>query len=349
MKKIRNVLVLFMVLALAATPALAGQTMRVVGSWSSLTLYKNLERPFWTETVPQAMGEDTEIIMTSLDQINITGAAVLRQVKMGVFDVVHTVADYVVSDCPELAGLDLPALAMDLETARKVVDAYKPVMDEALEKTFGVKLLAVTPYPAQILFSNENINSLNDLKGKKVRASGWTTSKFIEALGAAGVTISFSEVAQSLQRGVVDGAVTGSLSGYNAGWGDVTKYLYPLPIGGWDYVISVISLDTWNAMNDEQQEKLQTLILEKMERPGWAVTEEETQMGIYCLTGSEKCTAGTPADLELIEVNPADVELAREILVKKVLPAWAAEAGPEAVKKWNESIGAVVGLEAKAK
>jgi hypothetical protein len=32
-----------------------------------------------------------------------------------------------------------------------------------------------------------------------------------------------------------------------------------------------------------------------------------------------------------------------------VLPAWAAEAGPEAVGRWNETIGAVVGLEAKAK
>ncbi len=347
MKKLRNVLSFLMIFALVATPALAGQTLRVVGSWSNLTLYKNLERPFWTETVPEALGEDTEIIMTSLDQVNITGAAVLRQMKMGVFDVVHTVADYVVSDCPELAGLDLPALAMDLETARKVVDAYKPVMDEALQESFDVKLLAVTPYPAQILFSNENIGSLNDLNGKKIRASGWTTSQFIEALGAAGVTISFSEVAQSLQRGVVDGAVTGSLSGYNAGWGDVTKFIYPLPIGGWDYVMSVISLNTWNSMSKEQQEKLQALILEEMEVPGWAVTEEETQMGIYCLTGSEKCTS-TPADLDLIEVNPADVELSREILVEKVLPAWAVEAGPEAVRKWNETIGAVVGLEANA-
>lgn len=348
MRKIRNVLVLLMIFAFATTPALAGQTLRVVGSWSNLTLYKNLERPFWTETVPEALGEDIEIIMTSLDQINITGAAVLRQMKMGVFDVVHTCADYVVSDCPELAGLDLPALAMDLETARKVVDAYKPVMDEALQKCFGGKLLAVTPYPAQILFSNEKIGSLSDLKGKKIRASGWTTAQFIEALGAAGVTISFSEVAQALQRGVVDGAVTGSLSGYNAGWGDVTKYIYPLPIGGWDHVMSVISLNTWTAMSQEQQEKLQSLILEKMEVPGWAVTEEETQMGILCLTGSEKCP-GTPANLELIKIDPADIELSRKILVETVLPAWAAEAGPEAVKKWNETIGAVVGLEVKTR
>jgi TRAP-type C4-dicarboxylate transport system substrate-binding protein len=48
-----------------------------------------------------------------------------------------------------------------------------------------------------------------------------------------------------MQRGVVDGAVTGSLSGYSAGWGEVSSYVYPLPIGGWDYVIGTISLKTW--------------------------------------------------------------------------------------------------------
>ncbi len=348
MKKSFWITVLSVVLAMMAAPVLAGQTLRVVGSWSNLTLYKNLERPFWTQTVPEAFGRDTKIIMTSLDQINITGAAVVRQMDTGVFDVVHTVVDYVVSDNPELAGLDLPALAMDLKVARKAVDAYKPVMDKALQDTFKVKLLAVTPYPAQILFSNVDIKSLKDLKGKKIRCSGWTTSQFITALGAAGVNISFSEVAQSLQRGVVDGAVTGSLSGYNAGWGDVTKYLYPLPIGGWDYVMSVISLKTWNGLSKEQQEKLQTMIIEKLEKRGWAVTDEETQMGIYCLTGSKKCTR-KPANLKLIEVDPTDVKLAQQILVEQVLPAWAAEAGPKAVSRWNETIGTVVGMKAKAK
>jgi TRAP-type C4-dicarboxylate transport system substrate-binding protein len=347
MEKFKMSFVLAVVLIIFSAPyALAEQTLRVVGSWSSLTLYKNIEHPFWTDTVPKALGADTKVIMTSLNQINIQGAAVMRQMDMGVFDVVHTVVDYVVSDCPELAGLDLPALAMDIKTARKVVDAYKPVMEKALEKTFNVKLLALTPYPAQILFSNVPITSLKDLRGKKIRASGWTTAQFIDALGAAGVNISFAEAAQSLQRGVVDGAVTGSLSGYNAGWGDVTKYLYPLPIGGWDYVMSVISLKTWNKLTVAQQKTLQKLALDNLETPGWAVTDEETQMGIYCLTGSTKCKS-KPANLKLIKVDPNDVQMARNILTDKVLPAWSKEAGTDVVKRWNDTIGAAVNMKVK--
>ena len=41
-------------LALTYSQALAGaDNLRVVGSWSSLTLFKNFEKPFWTETVPK--------------------------------------------------------------------------------------------------------------------------------------------------------------------------------------------------------------------------------------------------------------------------------------------------------
>lgn len=347
MRRIHPLLALILIFLFAASPAFALPQLRVVGSWSNLTAYLNLEEPFWTKKLPEALGGKTEVIMTSLGQVNLSGAAVLRAMDQSLFDVVHTVADYVVSDCPELAGLDLPALAPDIETARKVVEAYRPVLEKTLEGCFNAKLLTIMPYPAQVLFSNEKIGSLEDLKGKKIRASGWTTAEFIEALGATGVNLAFSEVPQSLQRGVVDGAVTGSLSGFNAGWGEVAKYLYPLPIGGWDYIIGVMRLDTWKALSPEEQQTLTSLIQKELEIPGWNATERETQLGIACLTGQGECPGKTPAALELIPVAPGDLELARKILVERVLPAWAQKAGPEAVARWESTIGAVTGLKAK--
>jgi TRAP-type C4-dicarboxylate transport system substrate-binding protein len=322
----------------------AGKKLRVVGSWSSLTAFKNFEKPFWTEVVPQALG--MEVSMTSLSQVKLKGPAVMRQMRMGVFDVVHTVADYVVADSPALAGLDLPALAPDIATARKVVKAYRPVMEKYLARDFDVKLLSITPYPAQVLFLRDNISSLADLKGKKIRASGWTTSEFVTALGATGVTMNFSEVPQSLQRGVVDGAITGSLSGYSAGWGDVAKYIYPLPMGGWDYIIGTISMKTWDGLGKANQAKLESLIREKLEAPAWEVTERETQEGVVCLTGGE-CPHGEPAKLGLIPVTADAQEASYELLRNSVLPAWSGKVGPEVVQEWNSSIGKLTGLSAK--
>ena len=319
-------------------------TLRVVGSWNSLTLYKNLEKPFWTETVPQELGMKTS--MTSLGQVKLKGPAVVRQMSMGVFDVVHTVADYIVSDSPDLAALDLPGVTTDIATAKKTVDAYRPTLEKNLARDFDVKLLSVVPYPAQVLFSRVPIKGLDDLKGKKIRASGWTTSEFVTALGATGVTLSFSEVPQSLQRGVVDCAITGSLSGYSAGWGEVSKYIYPLPVGGWDYVIGVMSMNTWNKLSKEQQQKLQTLITEKLEVPGWAVTAKETQEGVDCLTG-KTCPHGEPQHLIEVPVTEESINRVQEVLVNDVLPALAEKVSPDTMATWNETIGKVVGIQAK--
>lgn len=330
----------------SGSQALAAEELRVVGSWSSLTMFQNFEKPFWTQELPAAMGGELETSLTSLGQIKLKGPAVLRQMDMGVFNVVHTVADYVVADSPELAGLDLPALAPDIATARKVADAYRPIMAKYLKKNFNAHLLSIAPYPAQVLFSRDKITGLDDLKGKKIRASGWTTAQFVKALGATGVTLSFSEVPQALQRGVVDCAITGSLSGYSAGWGEVAEYIYPLPMGGWDHVIGSMNLDTWNGFSQKEQELIQKLINEKLVEPAWKVTARETLEGVACLTG-KSCPHGEPNQLQEVPVTEADIQKTRTVLIESVLPAWSDQVDQSVIKEWNETVGEVVNLKAE--
>jgi TRAP-type C4-dicarboxylate transport system substrate-binding protein len=341
---VKFIIVPSLILLLTGTAAFA-KDLRVVGSWNSLTMFKNFEKPFWTETLPAAM-PGIKADVTSLGQVKLKGAAVLRQMDMGVFDVVHTVADYVVADSPALAGLDMPALAPDIDLARKVVAAYRPVVADALAKDFNAKLLAIAPYPAQVIFCRDEIAGLDDLKGKKIRASGWTTSEFVTALDATGVTMSFGEVPQSLQRGVVDCAITGSLSGYSAGWGEVSNYIYPLPVGGWDYVITAMSMKTWDSFSSKEQNLLQSLIKEKLEEPAWEVTARETLEGVDCLTGGS-CPHGEPNKLSLVQISDKDLERAQKILIESVLPSWAAKVKPEVVEQWNATIGKVVNIQAK--
>lgn len=345
MKHIARFMLIPSLLFLLSGTALFAKDLRVVGSWNSLTMFKNFEKPFWTEKVPAAM-PGIKVDMTSLGEVNLKGPAVLRQMDMGVFDVVHTVADYVVADSPALAGLDMPALAPEIGQARKVVDAYRPVVAEALVKDFNAKLLAIAPYPAQVTFCRDKITGLDDLKGKKIRASGWTTSEFVTALGATGVTMSFSEVPQSLQRGVVDCAITGSLSGYSAGWGEVANYIYPLPVGGWDYVITAMSMKTWDSFSSKEQEQLQSLITEQLENPAWEVTARETIEGIDCLTGGA-CPHGAPNKLTQVPVTDKDLARAQRILVDSVLPSWAAKVDPSIVAKWNATAGKQANIQAK--
>lgn len=74
-------------------------------------------------------------------------------------------------------------------------------------------MLGFSSYPAQVLFCNGAMNGLADLKGKKVRTSSRTQAEFVEAFGGSSVTLPFGEVVPALQKGVVDCAITGSMSG----------------------------------------------------------------------------------------------------------------------------------------
>jgi hypothetical protein len=65
---------------------------------------------------------------------------------------------------------------------------------------------------------------------------------------------------------------------------------------------------------------------------------------IACLTGNGECSSGEARSMTLVEVSDADFETARNILVTEVLPEWGERAGSEWVKRWNASVGAVVGV-----
>ncbi len=327
--------------ALTSTPVFA-ESLNVVGSWSGLPLHKQYEAPYWTDKLPAA--SDIEVALTTHDQMGLGVGDIYRLLGQGVYDVAMTVADYAVADAPELEGLDVPLLALDADSARKMVEAAKPMVADIYRDRFNSHVLAIAPYPPQVVFCNHEISGLDDLKGLKVRASGRMTAKFLEALGAEGVNVSFSEVPGALQKGVVDCAVTGAGSGYSAGWWEVSTHLLPIPLGGWDSVVTAVNLDKWNSLDAGTQETISSSIKAEFEDPAWASAQDALVNDIACLTGNGDCPAGDARSMVLVEASDADIARAREILLTEVLPDWADRAGAEWADRWNASVGAVVGV-----
>lgn len=326
-----------------ATP-LAAQELSVVGSWSSLPLHKQYEAPFWTETLPEASNGEISVSLTTHNQMNLGVGDVFRLLGQGVYDVGMTVADYAVADAPELEGLDVPLLALTAEEARAMVDAARPMVEDIFNDRFNSHVLAIAPYPPQVVFCNAPVTELADLEGLKVRASGRMTAQFLEALGAEGINVSFGEVPGALQNGVVDCAVTGAGSGYSAGWWEVSTHLLPIPLGGWDSVVTAMNLDRWNSLDSETQSLIESQIETEFEDPAWATAQDALVNDIACLTGNGECPSGEARDMTLVEVSDADFERAREVLVNTVLPDWAERAGDEWAQRWNASVGETVGV-----
>lgn len=333
---------------LIATTALAApsfaEDLSVVGSWSSLPLHKQYEAPFWTTTLPEASGGSLNVELTTHNQMSLGLGDIYPLLGQGVYDVAMTVADYAVADAPELEGLDVPLLALSADEALAMVDAARPMVADIYRDRFNSHVLAIAPYPPQVVFCNHDISQLSDLEGLKVRASGRMTAKLLEALGAEGVNVSFSEVPGALQNGVVDCAVTGAGSGYSAGWWEVSTHLLPIPLGGWDSVVTAMNMDKWNSLDADTQSLITDQVKSGFEDPAWESAQDALVNDIACLTGNGDCPAGDARGMTLVDVSDADFDRARDILTSEVLPEWAERAGGDWAARWNDSVGKVVGV-----
>ncbi|MDX2104053.1 MAG: TRAP transporter substrate-binding protein DctP [Alphaproteobacteria bacterium] len=337
-------------LTLALAPATAQEMprthLKVVGAWGNLSQYRNFEQPFWTRELGERSRGAVTAEITPFNEMGLKGQEIFRLMRLGVIDFGSTVLGYVAGDDARNEAIDLAGLAPDVETARRVSDAYRPVYDRFYRQQFGVQVLAIWPYPAQVIFCNGAISGLADLRGRKVRTANRTLAEFVEALGGTGVTMSFAEVVPALQNKVVDCAITGTLSGNAAKWYEVATHIYALPVG-WSQVMHGVTVRSWERLNPTVRSFLQREI-SSLEDRIWKAMDEETRQGIDCNIGRDTCTMGTKASMTLVPVSDADRALLTKVLSETVVPKWAARCAGDCIAEWNRTVGAVVGIQARA-
>ena len=319
--------------------------IQVVGGWSNLSAFYDHEKPFWSKKITELSKGKITADIKGLNEMGLKGPEILRLMSQGVIQFGTTPIAYFANDNPINEAIDLAAISPDIETARAVTDAFYPVYSKFYDSSSSVKLLGFSTYPANVLFCNANIQSLADLKGKKIRTSSRTQSEFMEALGGVGVTMPFGEVVPALQNKVVDCAITGTFSGYSAKWYEVSTHLYALPLS-WAQQIHAVNKKTWNSFPKETQDFLEKNIKSMIDGI-WKSAAEETQKGYDCNTGAAACQEPIKGKMVLVKPSDADKELLKKILNESVLPKWAARCSTDCVNSFNETIGKVVGLTAK--
>jgi TRAP-type C4-dicarboxylate transport system substrate-binding protein len=319
--------------------------LQVVGNLGITTQYKDLEAPFWTKDIPAATNGAVTASIKPWNEMGLKGPEVYKLLSQGVFDVGTTQLGFVAGDSAINDATDLAGVSPTIQTFWEVTQAFRPTLERYYEQQFKVKVMGMFSFQAQVLFCRDEIKSLVDLKGRKVRTSGASQSDFIGYFGGSGVNMAFGEVQQALQNGVIDCAITGTLGGYKAKWYGGAKYLYSLPIN-WGAGMSAINLNSWRKLDAKNQQIL-TREYARLEKAVFDQNVRENDLGLACNTGGA-CSEGPAADMVLVNPAVGDVELRRQALVNQVLPRWAARCGPECVKTWNETVGKIVNLTAKA-
>lgn len=320
--------------------------LKVVGLQSHLNSFKNGEKPFWEEVVPKASGGAVTADITAQDLNGLKGPEILRLMKLGVIDFASGVIGYMAGDSPEFDGVDLAGVSPDMQTTRKVVDAYLPVLREVMREKYGARLLMLFPSPPQVMWCSKPVKSVDDLPGLKVRVFTASMADLIGGLGATTVTMPFGEVTPSLQRGVIDCAVTGTLSGNTNKMFEVTNTMFPL-YSGWAIHFTAASQRSWDRLDPKVQAFL-TDELAKFNDRLWATVAEEEQDGINCSIGQGPCKFGYPGRMTLARPSEKDLAAAKAVVEKVVVPNWAKRCGAACAQRWQETVGKVVGISIKA-
>lgn len=316
--------------------------LRVIGLQSHLNSFKAGEKPFWEEQLPKASGGKITAQLTAQDLAGLRGPEILRLMRLGVIDFSSGVLTYMSGDTPAFEGVDLAGLTPDMATTRKVADAYRPVLSKIMEKEYGAKLLMLFPSPPQVLWCRKEVKSGTDLKGMRVRVFNKSMSDLIAGFGAVPVTMPFGEVTPALERGAIDCAITGTLSGNTNKMHEVTKYMFTL-YSGWSIHFHAVSLASWNKLPPNVQSFLLKEIDGFNERM-WGVVAEEEQDGINCSIGQGTCKYGFPGKMTLARPSAADAALSKKIVSSVILTDWAKRCGAACVKDWNDSIGKVLNI-----
>ncbi|MGD9845627.1 MAG: TRAP transporter substrate-binding protein [Variibacter sp.] len=341
-----------MIAAVVATTALASLSagaaelpktkIKVIGNYSTLLQTKEVEKPFWTETISKDSNGQVTADYNMQDVLGIKDFSLLRLTQSGVADAGVGDISKMAGDDPVFEGCDLAGVTSEPDMARKACDAWKPTMEEAMQKKFNARLVALGNNPPIVFWCNKPIKGLSDLKGLKVRVFNTTQSDFVTAVGGTTVTMAFGEVVPALQRGVVDCALTGTLSGNTAGWPEVSTHLYPLPMG-WSIYYTAVNEDSWKAWKPEVQ-KFMSGEFTKLENMNWDLGTKATEQGVNCNIGKDPCTLGKKGKMTLVPLAEADAAKRADIIQNVVLLKWGKRCGKACASKWNDTVGKVVGL-----
>ncbi len=326
----------------AQAPSQPLQTLRIVGGLAGVNQYVRNEEPFWNRELARLSGGKYNAEIVPFDRAGVPGSEMLRLMQYGVVPFGTAILSIISGQNPELAAPDLAGMSPDIASVRKNLAAYRPYMEKILRERYGVELLAVYTYPAQVMFCKKAFSGLGELSGRRVRVSSATQADFVSALGATPVLVAMTQIAASLESGNVECAITGAMTGNSLGLDKLTQYVHGLPIS-WGVALFGANQTAWSALPGDLRALLSREI-PKLEANIWSESERETQDGLACNQGLATCQSGRKGSMKLVPLAPLDEGLRKDIFSTKVLPPWLQRCNGRCNEIWNQTLGPGTGV-----
>lgn len=162
--------------------------------------------------------------------------------------------------------------------------------------SLGMHFVGIIHHGANIIHSKVPINSIEDFKGRKLRAPGGMVAKLFEAAGAKTTLLPGSEIFPALEKGTIDAAdYVGPAINYELGFAQVTNYISMGPPGFMsiyqpvDLMDLTVGMKPWNALSDKMKAFVENEVhsysvshhaaIQKADQEAWGkLTQEGTRV-----------------------------------------------------------------------
>jgi len=204
---------------------------------------------------------------------------------------------------------------------------YYSIMKPAFARD-NIHLLSTLNYaPDYATITNKPVHTIADYKGLKIRSSGKSLGAVLEALGAKAIVMASADVYTSIQRGTIDGGLSGTTTFTSRKWYEVAKYVQHITLGNIPFGFAA-NLKFWNKLSPEQKKAIEQATRE-MEI--WAVeaSQEEHEKSLDIMR---------KAGLEIWQFSEADRAKIAEIGLGAVESVVKPDVGE---KTWNDAMKAL--------
>ena len=217
-----------------------------------------------------------------------------------------------------VAGIPrLPMLVQSYDDFAKADAVLRPY----IEKSFGDKgttVLASYTYPLQFIWGRKKIETLDDIKGLKLRVAQPEQGEFVRRFGGTSITMSAPEVPSALDRGVVDGIFTAGVGAVL--WKDLLKYGYVLIVNvNNSYFIA--NTDAFRKLSPDLQAKLRAVAQDSARWDQETMQKEE----------ADSVQVLTAAGYVFTKAKPEEIVRAVDTM-KPYWDEWAKARGPDVVE-----------------
>ena len=269
----------------------------------------------FTEQIEKATNGDLKVKLHLAGTLQISASNITQAVGE---NVVQIGDDLFNSGNVPVAGIPrLPMLIQSYDDFAKADAVLKPYIEKAFG-TKGTTVLSSYTYPLQFMWGRKKIESLDDIKGLKLRVAQPEQGEFVRRFGGTSITMSAPEVPSALDRGVVDGIFTAGVGAVL--WKDLLKYGYVLIVNvNNSYFIA--NTDAFNKLSSDLQGKVRKVAADTAAWDQDTMKKEEAE-SVATLTG-----------MGYVFTNAKPDEIARAVdTMKPYWDEWAKARGPDVVE-----------------